>query len=102
MMADGTASITSGTVMTQGVSRRCDLISSSMRSSPWKTRKNKRKEYNAVTNTPSSTLRYAIQYTAPCPCQCESRTASINKSLEKNPLLPGKPINASVPTNAVQ
>jgi len=55
--AAGIASMMSGTVTTAGVSCRCDLVSASMRSSPWNTRKNSRNVYNAVTNTPSRTLR---------------------------------------------
>ena len=67
-----------------------------------------RNEYKAVTNTPRSTLRYAIQYVTWSPvvapwCQCDSSHGLDQyRSFEKKPDVPGKPIKASEPTSAVQ
>ena len=59
--------------------------------------KNARKVYTAVMNTPDSTQKYAY----PDPKRCDSCTASISRSFEKNPDVPGNPISASEPIRNV-
>jgi hypothetical protein len=60
--------------------------------------KNARKVYSAVMKTPDSTQKYAY----PEPNRCDSCTASISMSLEKNPDVPGNPISAREPIKKVQ
>jgi hypothetical protein len=58
----------------------------------------RRNVYAAVTNTHSSTHRYA----KPAPGVAEWCTASMIASLEKKPLKPGMPAEAIAPISIVQ
>src|SRR5690625_323930 len=92
MSTDGMASRTSGTVTTHGLSRSPARVWASIRSSPWKVMKKRRKLYSAVMKTPNRTAQYAY----PAPKRSDSLTERMMASFEKKPEKNGVPISASV------